>query len=621
MDHANENPVATIWRWIGLIQHGILRVFGLILILIVALSIPSCIAGMASGGDRFELADNGVLTLSFDGSIVEEKTRVSPEDAFSQALLGGAPEDEILLDDLIDGLRHAAADEDVNAIILDFDGFGGATAAALYRVAQELRAFRDTGKDVIAHRDFYGLGNYLLAAQASDLTVHPFGVVDVRGFTTSTPYFAQLLENLRVTVNVFRVGTFKSAVEPLLLNEASPEAEAALQLVFDDIWTAYKAEAAAGRDASADLFQRYGDDLANLAEQYDGDFAGGAVDLGLINETRSRAAHLQMLRERFGDEDGDVETSSFFAYLEEARKKEDKPDADDTIAVINFVGTIMNGSGDGGVIGGDDHARLVREAREDENVRAIVMRIDSGGGSALASELIREELEAAREDGIVVIASMGGVAASGGYWIATPAQEIWAHPTTITGSIGIFSLFPSLENTLEWAGVNFDGIKTTETGDAISPTDGVTEDGARIMQAGIEAGYRDFINLVAEARGMSFEAVDAVAQGRIWTGNQALERNLVDRLGTFEEAVARAAELAELEEGAYRVKVIEDEYDPFQEFLKQLGLEAAVSLGGEGLFGGVFAQPARELQSVSVLNDPRGLYAICLACEGMDTVR
>jgi len=622
MAQASEHPIATIWRWIGLIQHGILRVFGLMLIFIVLVSIPGCIAGMTMGGDRFTLADNGVLTLRLEGRIVEEKTRVSPEDAFSQALLGAAPEDEILLDDLVEGLRFAAADEDVTAILLDFDGFGGGTSAALYRVAQELRAFRDSGKTLIAHRDFYSLGNYVLAAQASELTMHPLlSAVDVTGFTSYRPYFAELLETLRVTVNVFRVGTFKSAVEPFLLEEASPEAEAALQFVFDDIWDSYKAEAAAGRSVEPALFQRYGDTLPDLVEAANGDSGRVALDLGLVDSLQSRAAHLEDLRERFGDEDGDIETSSFFAYLRDARETAPDADADAKIAVINFVGGIIDGEGDGGVIGGDDHARLVREARLDDDVKAIVMRIDSGGGSALASELIREELAQAREDGLVVIASMGGVAASGGYWIATPAQEIWAHPTTITGSIGIFGLIPTFENTLDWAGINFDGITTTESGDDLLVTEGVSEDGARTYQAVIEQGYREFLQRVADSRGMSIDEVDAVAQGRIWTGSQALERNLVDSLGTFEQAVARAAELAGLEEGAYEVDVVEDEYDPFEAFLKELGLETAVALGGEGLFGGVFARPAAEFQSVSLLNDPRGVYAVCLACEGLDTVR
>ncbi len=613
--HAQEHPIATIWRWIGLFQHGILRVFGLILIFFVVLSIPGCIVGMTMGGDQFKLADSGVLRLTLDGRIVEEKTRIAPGDAFSAALLGGAPDDEILLDDLLEGLEIAAQDDAVNALVLDFEGFQGATPAALYVVADALRAFRDTGKPVIAHEVGYGLGTYVLAAQASEVSVHPFGMADVRGFTAFQPYFAPLLENLRVTVNVFRVGTFKSAVEPLLLAEQSPEAREAAQFVFDDIWNDYKAAAAAGRGFEPEALQRYGDNAALIAQQYDGRLAEASVAEGLVDEALSRRAFLDGMQERFGEDGIGYESSSFWGYLNHNRPE--AKSADDTIAVINFVGSIVDGDGDGGVIGGDDHARLIREAREDDDVRAIVMRIDSGGGSALASELIREELLAVREAGIPIIASMGGVAASGGYWIATPANEIWAHPSTITGSIGIFGLIPTFENTLEWAGVNFDGITTTQTGNAIDPTTGVTEAGAIILQESIEEGYRQFLQRVADARNMTIEEVDAVAQGRIWTGRQALDRGLVDQLGGFEEAVARAAEIAGLEEGAFRVKVIEDEYDPFEEFLRELGLEASVrAVFGEGVFGGVFAPAGKALGRVSLLNDPNNVYAICLACEG-----
>jgi protease-4 len=291
----------------------------------------------------------------------------------------------------------------------------------------------------------------------------------------------------------------------------------------------------------------------------------------------------------------------------------------DKIVVIKAVGGIVDGDGDGGVIGGDQHAELVRRARLDDNVRAIVLRIDSGGGSAFASELIREELEMARLEGKIVIASMGGVAASGGYWIATPAHEIWAEPTTITGSIGIFGFIPTFENSLAEIGVYEDGVATTATARQPSVTGGVTEEWDTVLQSSIEAGYERFLSIVAESRDMTRDEVDAVAQGRIWTGQQAFDRGLVDSIGGYDDAIAAAAERAGLEEGDYRVVEFRDEVDPFAQILQMLGQDARLAVFGEGLLGsgwlGDMARDAQdEIETINMMNDPNGVYASCVEC-------
>jgi len=622
-DTRNESVPAAIWRWIGLVQHGILRVFGLILIFIVLLALSGAFGG---DGDQFKLADNGVLKFEPEGAIVEESVQVSPGDAFTAVLLGGGQANQILLRDVIEGLRMAAEDEDVTALLVRFDGLTGATPAALHAIAAEMAAFRESGKEIVAYGDAYLNGSWFLSAQADEIYMHEMGAAGVSGFAQFRTYFADLLERLNVTVNVYRVGTFKSALEPFLGNEMSEAAEEANRVVFGEIWDSYKTIAGQGRGLAPGAIQAYGDELPQLMTAAGGDNAQVALDSGLVDHLVGRGEYMTMIGERFGldDDSGEVQASDFLAYVE-ANAPAPATGGGDKIAVIYAVGSIIDGEADGGAIGGDIHARLIRQARLDDDVRAIVLRIDSGGGSAFASELIREELEVARLEGKPVIASMGGVAASGGYWIATPANRILAEPTTITGSIGIFGFIPTFENALAEIGVTEDGFGTTATARAPSLTGGVTPEWDAILQSGIEHGYQQFITLVAEARGMSLAEVDAVAQGRIWTGAQALDRGLVDELGDYDDAIRIAAEMADIED--YKVVVMKEETDPIEELLEALGADAAAHIAGsDGLFGsGLFAQAARsaagELEAISMMNDPRGLYATCLTCEAYRQVR
>lgn len=623
-EHANENIAARIWRWIGLVQHGILRVFGLILILIVLIAL---IGSMFSGDDEFEMAEGGLLNFSPTGAIVEERSQVSPGDAFTAALLGGGPSNQILLRDVVEGLRMAAEDDDVTALLVNFDGLVGATPAAMHAIAAEMMAFRDAGKDIIAYGDNYSMGGYMLASHASEVHMHEMGGAMVNGYAIYRTFFRSLLDRLNVTVNVYRVGTFKSALEPFLDDSMSPEAAEATRYVFGDIWNAYQARVEAARGLEAGALQTYADTFPSLLASMNGDAARVAQDAGLVDSLSGRGAWRNMMEERFGrDEDENrIRSSNFLEYVEARR-----PDAatrGDVIAVINAVGTILDGNGDGGVIGGDMHANLIRRARLDDDVKAIVLRIDSGGGSAFASELIREELLLAREQGKIVIASMGGVAASGGYWIAAPAHEIWAEPTTITGSIGIFGFIPTFENALAEIGVYEDGVSLTESARFPSLTGGVSDTWSDILQQSIEAGYEQFLTIVGEGRNMTRDQVDAVAQGRIWTGAQAHERGLVDHLGGYDEAIVAAAARAGLEDGAFRVKEFVEERDPFQEFLKMIGLSfVAGAFDGSGILpGGVFGQAAAEagaeLQRINMMTDRRGVYASCLECEAFRRVQ
>ncbi|MCC5997048.1 MAG: signal peptide peptidase SppA [Oceanicaulis sp.] len=620
--HAKENIIAKLWRWIGHIQHGILRVFGLIVIVIVLIVL---IGAIFSGDDEFEMAESGLLNFSPNGVIVEEKSQVSPGDAFTAALFGGGSRNEILLRDVIEGLRLAAADDEVTALMVNFDKLLGATPAALHAIAAELAAFREAGKDIIAYGDSYSMGGYLLASQASEVHMHDMGGAVLNGYAIYRSHFRSLLDRLNVTVNIYRVGEFKSALEPFMGDSMSEEAAEANRFVFGEIWEAYQRRVEAARGLPEGAIQAYADTFPQLMRAHGGQSVNVtgriAVEAGLVDHLTSRGAFRNLMEERFGrdEETRRVKSSSLLAYVEARRPK--PAQRGDVIALITMTGTIVDGNADGGVIGGDMHANLVRRARLDDDVKAIVVRIDSGGGSAFASELIREELAQARLDGKIVVVSMGGVAASGGYWISAPAHEIWAEPTTITGSIGIFGFIPTFENALGELGVYEDGVALTETARFPSLTGGVTDAWHEIIQTNIEGGYENFLQIVADGRNMTRDEVDAVAQGRIWTGAQAHERGLVDHLGGFDEALAAAAERAGLEEGRYRVRHIVEERDPFKEFLKLIGLSfvsevfAGSGLMPGGLLGQAASEAGAELQRINMMNDPRGVYATCLECE------
>lgn len=612
---SDENIVARIWRYIGAFQHGILRLFGIFVILFLLIAF----IGSLFSDDSFDMADSGVLIFAPEGPIVEEPTTISPNDAFTASLLGGGPGSEVLLADVVEGLRHATEDDDVTTIVMNLERFGGGYPAALHQVAHEMDAFREAGKEIIVYGDNYSMSGYLLAAHASEVYLHDMGGADVTGYAVFRTFFRSLIDRLNVTVNVYRVGTFKSALEPYLGDEMSEPAAEANRYVFGDLWNAYTDRVQAARDLPEGSVQAYADQFPELLVAQDGDTAAVALNQGLVDQVIGRGAYRDLMEERFGrdDEEGGIVASNFFDYVEANREFNLLPS--DKIVVIKAVGGIVDGNGDGGVIGGDQHAELVRRARLDDDVRAIVLRIDSGGGSAFASELIREELELARLEGKIVIASMGGVAASGGYWIATPAHEIWAEPTTITGSIGIFGFIPTFENALAEIGVNEDGIALTETARQPSMTGGVTEEWNTILQSAIENGYERFLSIVAESRNMTRDEVDAVAQGRIWTGQQAYDRGLVDQIGGYDEAVAAAAARAGLEEGDYRVIEFRDEVDPFAQFLEMFGSSASTALFGEGLLGsGVLGDMARnaqdEIETITMMNDPNGVYATCVEC-------
>jgi protease-4 len=599
-------------RFIGALQ----RIFGRILFIILLVIVVVALIGALSGDDKPTIPERGALFWKPTGAIVEEAIQSSPNDAFTAALLGGGTPSQMVLHDVLDTLEKARKSDDISTLVINLNEFGGGSPSALHEVADALGAFRESGKEIIAFADGYYNSNYLLASQADTIYMNNFGMAEITGYSRYRIFLASFLERFNITANIFRVGTFKSAIAPFLRDDMSAEAAEANRAYMDVLWNEYQRVVDAGRGFEPGTLAALIETLPERASAGGIDLAQLSAESGLVDELLSRSALRDVLIERFG-EDEDTKSFKFISFGDFASlAKEEKP-KDDLIAIITAAGGIQDGDGDGGVTGGDAHAALIRDARLDENVKAIVLRVDSPGGGVFASELIRDELLAAKEQGLPIVVSMGGLAASGGYWISTPADEIWATPTTITGSIGVFGFIPTFEKAYAWAGANEDGVGTTALSNGVSVASGISEPYQQLIQASIEDVYTKFLTRVGEARNMTIEGVDAIAQGRVWAGTTALELGLVDKLGNLDDAIASAAEKAELEADSYSVKRMVKEPSDFAKFLQMMN--SSVSVAPEPVIGGPVGAVLRDAASLNDqlagMNDPEGRYILCIECD------
>jgi protease-4 len=576
---------------------------------------------------RPRVPERAALVLDPRGVLVEQLSGES-RGWLVRSLLGGpAAPRETLMKDVLDALRLARDDARIPALDLDLDDFAGGGLSKLQEVGRALDSFRAAGKKVVAYTDGLTQRPYYLAARADEVILHPDGIVFLQGFGGYRPYYKEGLDRFGIEMHVFRVGEFKSAVEPYLRDDMSPEAKRENLDVYGDLWRAWLADVARarGRDAAAlahDI-ETWPDRVAAAG----GDLARAALDAELVDSLAPRDRLRERMIELVGktDDGHDFRRIGFRTYLA-ARAKDRAPQGHGPgVAVVVARGDILDGTQPPGTIGGDSTAKLIRRAREDDDAKALVLRIDSPGGSAFAAEVIRRECELTQKAGKPVVVSMGSVAASGGYWIATSSDEIWASPTTITGSIGIFGVFPDLHLALaRYLGVHLDGVGTTPWTDALNPGHALDPAVAATFQRVIDRGYEEFLAHVAKARHMTRDEVDRIARGRIWSGEDAKSLGLVDHLGGLDEAVAAAAKRAKLPKG-YRVFTVEPQR-PWRERLLQSLLGTARRLGGitdevpvplapvppvSGLLGSVEG----ELGRVARWNDPRGAYAHCLCGE------
>jgi protease-4 len=591
-------------------------------IIFVAIIIGLFIAALSGDSDKLTVPQSSALVLNLKGSLVIEKQFVDPGEEFFQQVLGGAQANpEILVRDLVKVIENAAEDKRIKALILSLDGFGGGGLDKLAKVSQAMQVFKDAGKPIYAMGNAYSRNQYHLASQADAIYLHPMGSVLLEGYSSYGNYFKEGLENIKASTHVFKVGKFKSAVEPYTRNDMSDEAKEANIAWLGELWSQYKDDIASARPFETENFDETFDILLTKFAAVEGDFAQYALNHGWVDGLRTKHEFRSEMTELLGagDDDKPYNSISFNNYLDIVNPAlPSVPSQKDKVAIVVAKGTILDGSQKPGTIGGDSTAALLRKAREDDTVKAVVLQVDSGGGSAFASEVIRNEVVLLKQAGKPVIASMGTVAASGGYWISASADHIIAEPSTITGSIGIFGMFTTFENSLKYLGVYSDGVSTTEL-NGIAVDRELADGYKQLIQMSIEQGYDKFISLVANERNMTKEAVNEVAQGRVWIGTQALELGLVDELGGLGLAVEKAAELASLED--FETSYVSRTMTAQEIFIQNLFKNAQAVLGDAKIqvpshpLMKVAQQLEQELGIYAELNDPMSTYILCMECK------
>ncbi|WP_100913453.1 signal peptide peptidase SppA [Pseudoalteromonas spongiae] len=580
-----------------------------------------------SSEDEIIVEQDSALVLSLSGNIVEEKTYIDPVEAALNDSMGSNDEPpEVLLDDILMTIKYAAKDKKIKLLLLDLQKMQGAHLNKLKAIAAQLDKFKETGKKVYAYGDYYSQAQYYIASKADEILMHPYGAVDISGYATYPLYFKEAIDKLEISQHIFRVGTFKSAVEPLIRSNMSEAAKEANKAWLDALWLEYKTDVAAHRGFEITNFD---EDMETYKEKFakvNGHSGQFALQYKWVDQLVSKEALRQKLIAEVGSNESgkSFKQISFNKYLKTLKPPFpiENP-ITDKVAVVVAKGNIVDGERKAGEIGGDSTAKLLRRARLNDKVKAVVLRIDSGGGSMFASEIIRAEVLALKDAGKPVIASMGSVAASGGYWIAANANEIWAAPSTITGSIGVFGTMMTFEKTLAKLGVYSDGVATTDMA-SFSMLRPLEPKLADVIQMSVESAYDRFLTVVSEARGMDKAEVDKVAQGRVWIGTKAKELGLVDALGNKQDAIKRAAELASL--SMYDVITIEHQLTE-QEMLVQkiFGESQAASFVKAYISKDDYApvknsimQTAhglkQQVSSLEQFNDPNGVYAKCLVC-------
>ena len=580
----------------------------MIFLLAILIGLISFIGSIFS--NNYEDPTDKVLIINPPGPIVEQ---IAGSNDPIDNLSGSLPR-ELYVGDLLQVLETAALDERVNDILLSLDNVAGTGQTVLYDVGIALQGLKDAGKYIIAIGDYFSRDGYYLASFADEIIMNPDGGVLFDGFGRSKLYYKSFLDKLKIDFNIFKVGTFKSAVEPYLGNEMSGAAKEANLAYLNVLWDSWKEVVANNRKMSPENIQFFVDNADNIFTKTDDSMAEVFKNYGLIDKLLPRTKTRELLKDKYGlsEDEKSFAKISGYEYFQLIQSEKSVEVFEEKIAVIVARGTIMDGVQPPGTIGGDSTSRLIREAHEDEDVKAIVLRIDSGGGGVFASEQIRQELLAAKEKDIKFIASMGNVAASGGYWISANADEIWASHNTITGSIGIFGIVPTVDRALNEIGINSDGVRTSKLDLSGDPTRPLSDEFSRIIQKEIEHGYKRFISLVSESRNISIQGVDEIAQGRVWAGSKALELGLVDQIGNLQMAIDRAAELADVKNYStyYPSQEVNWQEQLFRRFSGYAGW-IVPSFIRENL---AFKKSIKTLKDIDKLNDPKGLYIICENC-------
>ncbi|PKG80701.1 signal peptide peptidase SppA [Colwellia sp. 75C3] len=632
----NNNPgiikrfFSSLWRVLNFTRSLVVNLVFFILLF-------AFIGVLSSSEEQLQVPDKTALILNLVGDVVEQKREVDPMQAFlSEAMEQRDDKPEVLLTEIVDVIGKAKNDDRVEILVLQLQGLNKTGLTKLQDIAAAIEDFKASGKQVIALGDQFSQDQYYLASTANNIWLNPQGFMLLDGYGRYQMYFKSALEKLSINQHIFRVGTFKSAVEPFIRDDMSDAAKEANALWLADLWMQYKEDVAQRRGFGVENFDENIDVLVTKFSAAESSFAKYALNNNWVDQLKSRQEMRAELidlvgKNKKGNSYSHIGYQDYIAATSSALDEttEISNSTSDKVAIIVAKGTILDGTQKPGTIGGDSTANLLRKARNNDDVKAVVLRVDSPGGSAYASEIIRQEVELLKKAGKPVVASMGTYAASGGYWISAPADKIYAAPSTITGSIGIFGMMMTFEDSLSKMGVYTDGVGTTDIA-GFGPTQALTPGMANLFQLSINRGYQEFIQLVASNRNMTLEQVDAIAQGRVWSGKKAKELGLVDELGNLTDAVVAAAELAKLDH--YDTLLIEKEQSSRNKIMQQLlgktsslvslfttspehlGIDLATNAVNNKPLSQFLTLMKAELDQMNQFNDPQGRYTLCVAC-------
>ncbi len=606
--------VSGFWRFLNGLRRFVANLFFLMLL------IGLIFVFVAEKRTGLLLPVKGGLLINPKGVVVEQLSYANSLDELYMLSTDGPQ--EILLSEFLQLISRAKSDSNITAIVLQPGGLVGTGISKINAIGEALLDFKQSGKPVIAVGDYYSQMQYLLASYADEIYLHPMGGIELKGLSIYRTYYKEALDKLAVDYHVFRVGAYKSALEPYLRNDMSPEAKQANNVWLTDLWRSYTQTVSQQRGISVAGIDQYVNQQDELLVAQNGDVAKTALAASLVDGIKTRPEQRRYLIEKLGGNDDEtnfkhVKFSDYLGmnHLFTPLKSNMESYKDKQVGVIIAKGEIVDGRAPPGAIGGDSLAELIRQARTKQEIKTLVLRIDSPGGSVFASQVISDELALFRQSGKPLVVSMGSVAASGGYWISTDADQIWAEPDTITGSIGVYGALPSLARSLTKIGLHNDGVGTSRLSGAYQLERPLSDYAARIAQLEVENVYRQFVQRVAVGRKMSDDQVAAVAQGRVWTGRLAHANGLVDKLGGLQNAIEAAAELAGLKE--YSQHVLQRKLSPREQILRQLNsirfdvYEQSV----ENAWLSAISALIKEFKILEQMNDPKGLYSYCVACK------
>ena len=568
--------------------------------------------------DTPRVPKGAALVFNPYGVVVEQERVKDRIDIIFEAE-GSAPP-EVRLRDIARVLNSAKNDDKITALILDISWLQPSGPANAHYIAQLIENFKESGKPVLTYADYFSQTQYLMASHADEIYLNPAGNIILTGFGMYPTYYKDGLEKLGAEVNVFRVGEFKSAVDGYMFDEMPEASRLSNGTLINGLWQNYLSWVSTGRDLEEGVLQNHIVNMTTELRAAEGNLATLALNQGLVDELITPEVWQNRMQDKFGDGKGEDRflQIDFHSYLAAQKANGgNPPSGKEQIGIVVVEGTILDGEQPVGAAGGETVARHLRDARMDDDIKAVVLRVNSPGGSSFASERISNEIELLKAAGKPVVVSMGSYAASGGYWVSAKADEIFALPSTITGSIGIYAVLPTFSKTLEKIGVRVDGIGTTPLSSGLNLGLPMSDPVRELLSQSVNNGYQQFIELVGAGRGIELEQVDAIARGRVWTGADAYENGLVDKLGTLNDAIKSAANLAEVE--GFSVTYVEDAPamgDKLFEalFSASLGKDYVQSHYSPSRTSQFLGQMYRDARVIISLNDPQNIYAICLTC-------